>query len=462
MSWVRVPPVRASFLTLVAAVALACAGVVAITFQPSVASAGVTPGIKPDFELSQGDVVPESYPTTLIGSAEVKSNPDDCRNNPALGLTCAAHRLKVHRSADPDVQLRIVLEWDGGPVSDTLSVPDVDLFLFDGPTSKFDSTKYGGAGQTVPEQIAVTPTQDEYDIVVQAYAGAIRGYKLTVSYTKTATLKPGSVTPDIVLAPHKTFTHSYDTVLVGQPALSVYPDGCRNQAEYDFVCDVYRIKLNRNLTKGALNFVVVTLYWDPVATIPGLPAVATATVERPVPDLNMYVYDAPQHALPGVGGTHIDAVPERVGWTATQDEYDLVVQSSAGQGLQYKLTAFMSDELFDKPFELLDPLTGQQLIQQPDGSLVPAGPGDSPLTPTIPQLSLAPIDDDAQISGIGLGATEQFDADALRLGADALRNTSTVAKPPPDGLLWVSLVFVPGALLGIFLVLMRRRHQQVF
>ena len=461
MRWVRSLSLRASVVTLVAAVALACSGVVALTLQPQVASAGVTPGVKPDFELSPGDIEPEAYPTTLVGSTQVQSNPDDCRNNPVIGLTCAAHRIKIHRTTDPDVQLRIVLEWNGGPASDTLSVPDVDMFLFDGPTSKFDSTKVGGAGQTVPEQILITPAQDEYDVVVQAFAGVVRGYKLTVSYTKASTLKAGEVTPDIVLTPHKPFSHSYDTVLVGQLAVNVFPDGCRNAPEYDYVCDVYRIKLNRNMAKGALNFVVVTLDWTPTATVPGLDAVATATVERPVPDLNMYVYDAPQHSLTGIGGTHVDAVPERVGWTATQDEYDLVIQSSAGMGLQYKITAFLSDEIFDKPLELLDPITGEMLIQQPDGSIVPAGPSDVPVV--IPPLSLAPIDDDAQISGIGLGTTQQFDeAQALKLGRDALRNTAVESKPPPDALLWLTLVFLPGAFVGGFLIVMRRRHKQAF
>lgn len=461
MRWVRSISLRASVVTLVVAVALACSGIVALTFQPQVASAGVTPGVKPDFELSPGDVEPETYPTTLVGSAEVKSNPDDCRNNPVIGLTCAAHRIKVHRTSNPDVQLRIILEWDGGPASDTASVPDVDMYLFDTPTSHFDSTKVGGAGSTVPEQILLTPDQDEYDVVVQAYAGPVRGYKLTVSYTSNATLKAGAVTPDIVLSPHKPFSHSYDTVLVGQPGLSVFPDGCRSQAEYDYVCDVYRIKLNRNPAKGALNFVVVTLDWTPTATAPGLDAVATATVERPVPDLNMYVYDAPQHSLTGIGGTHVDAVPERVGWTATQDEYDLVIQSSAGMGLQYKLTAFLTDEIFDKPFELVDPITGETLIQQPDGSLAPATPTNVPVT--IPPLALAPVDDDAQISGIGLGTTQQFDeAQALKLGREALRNTAVTTKPPSDALLWLSLVFLPGGLVGGFVLLMRRRHKQAF
>ncbi|HVT78563.1 MAG TPA: hypothetical protein VHD87_16105, partial [Acidimicrobiales bacterium] len=362
---------RASTVVLVLAAALAGLGAGALVLAPTSASAGVTPGVKPDFVVNPGDTVPMEFSQPLIGSAEVKSHPDDCRNNPAIGLTCAAHRLKVNRTPDKNFQLRITLEWQAEGDPTLAQVPDLDLYLFDNPTSAFDSTKVGGAGSTSPEQIKIVPAQDEYDIVVQAYAGAVTGYKLTVSYLSSATLT-SSVTPDIVLTPHAApFQHDYSSVIVaGQPLLSFFPDACRSQPGYEQLCDVYRIKLNRNLSKDATNFVVIQLDWSAV-TVPALNAVATGLVSRPVPDLNMYVYDAPDHALDGIGGTSIENVPEQLGFVATQDEYDLVIQSAGGTATSYKLTAFLSDEVFTKPFELLDPLTGKPITQAPDGESTP-------------------------------------------------------------------------------------------
>jgi hypothetical protein len=454
---------RAPTAVLAAAITLASAGAGTLVLAPTSASAGVTPGVQPDFVVGPGDTVPQSFSQPLIGSAEVKSKPDDCRNNAAIGLTCAAHRLKVNRTSDKGYTLRIVLEWDAQGDPSAAQVPDIDMYLFDSPDSSFDSTEVGGAGATTPEQIKVVPTQDEYDIVVQAYAGAISGYKITVSYTNGAALKAGDVTPDIVLTPHTPpFQKQYTSVVAaGAPAVAFFPDACRNQPGYQELCDVYRIKLNRNHAKDALNFVVVQLDWQPVAVVPDLALVAAGLVGHPVPDLNMYVYDAPDHSLDGIGGTSIENVPERVGWAATQDEYDLVVQSAGGTGTSYKLTAFMTDEMFSKPFELLDPVTGQPLVQQPDGNITPVvEPVDNSTAP--PPLALAPIDADSQIAGIGLGTTEQFDATNPLLNGHALRNTAATGTPPSGIALFLALLLLPAACLGAGVVVMRRRHSANF
>ncbi|MEY2419755.1 MAG: hypothetical protein QOG90_2435, partial [Actinomycetota bacterium] len=352
---------------------LGSTGAAALVLAPTTASAGVTPGVKPDFVVSPGDILPQQFSKPLIGSAEVKSKPDDCRNNAAIGLTCAAHRIKVNRTADKSFALRVVLEWDAQGDPSVAQAPDIDMFLFDSADSSFDPAQIGGAGATMPEQLKIVPAQDEYDLVVQAYAGAITGYKLTVSYTAGAGVPAGGVTPDIVLTPHAPpFTKQYTSVIAaGAPAVAFFPDACRNQPGYQELCDVYRIKLNRNHAKDAINFVVIQLDWTPVV-VPAQDLVAINLVGHPVPDLNMYVYDAPNHSLEGIGGTSIENVPERVGWVATQDEYDLVVQSAGGTGTSYKLSAFMTDEVFTKPFELVDPLTGKPIVQQPDGEIAPA------------------------------------------------------------------------------------------
>jgi hypothetical protein len=453
--------VRASSVVLLVAVTLAASGAGALVLAPTTASAGVTPGVKPDFVLNPGDTEPQQFSKPLIGSAEVKSKPDDCRTNPAIGLTCATHRIKINRSSDKTYSLRIVLEWDAQGDPAVAQVPDIDMFLFDSPDSSFASANVGGAGATMPEQIKVVPTQDEYDLVVQAYAGAITGYKLTVSYTNGAQLAAGSVTPDIVLAPHAPpFQKQYTSVIAaGAPAVAYFPDACRNQPGYQELCDVYRVKLNRNHAKDAVNFVVIQLDWDPVV-VPPLSTPAVGLVSRPVPDLNMYVYDEPQHSLEGVGGAGLDTVPERAGFVATQDEYDLVVQSAGGTGTSYKLTAFMTDEKFTKPFELLDPVTGQPLVQQPDGEITPVAPSDNSVI--VPELALAPIDTDTDIAGIGLGTTEQFSASDLKLGGRALRNTAVTAEAPSGIVLVLMLLVVPLALLGAGVVVVRRRHSAIF
>lgn len=453
---------RASAFVLAAALVLAGSGAGALVFAPSTASAGVTPGIAPDFVVNPGDTVPKTFAKPLIGSAVVTSNPDDCRTNPAIGLTCAAFRIKVNRTADKNYVLRIITEWDAQAAS-VQAEPDIDTYLFDGPTSKFDSTQVGGAGSTEPEQIKITPAQDEYDLVVNAFAGAITGFKVTVSYTAGATLPAGAVTPDIVLAPHAApYIHTYQSVLAGVPAVVPYPDACRNQPPYQQICDVYRIKLNRNHAKDATNFVVVTLDWNPV-TVPAIDTPAIGLVSRPVPDLNMYVYDAPQHSLDGVGGTSIQNVPERVGWVATQDEYDLVVESAGGVATGYTLNAFMTDEIFGKPFEAIDPTTGKTLVQQPDGSLVPvtAPPSNEPAV-SLPQIALAPIGADSQISNIGLGTTQQFNGNPLAFSASPLRATAATAKPPSGLALVLFLIVVPLGALGAAIVVVRRRHTAIF
>jgi hypothetical protein len=461
VSWGRTFSFRAAAL-LTASVVLALSGVVVLVFQPHTVSAGVTPGVAPDFAVGPGDTAPKNFSKTLIGSAELKGNPDDCRTDPLTGLTCAAHRLKLDRVSDPTYQLTIVLEWDAQPAGAPAQVPDIDMYLFDQPDSSLDSTLVGGAGTTSPEQIKIPPKSSEYDIVVQAYAGAITGYKITVSYTNTAAITAGGITPDIVLRPHgPVFNQEYQSVIAaGAPAVLWLPDGCRNDPSVDFLCDVYRIKVNRNLSKEALNFVVVTLDWEPVV-IPGLVIAVAGLNARPVPDLNIYVYDAPDHALEGVGGAGLVTVPERLGFVATQDEYDLVVQSAGGTGINYKLSAFMSDEIFEKPYEFTDPETGEKFRQEPDGSIVPVEPDNASIS--LPQLGLAPIGADDQIAGIGLGTTEQFDSDeALRLGRNALRNATATTKPPSGVVLFLALVALPLGLFAAGVLIMRRRHNIAF
>lgn len=460
---------RASIATLISSLVLSGAGAIALVVAPEFAGAGVTPGVKPDFALSAGDTVRKDFSKPLVGSVEVKGTPDECRNDPASGLTCAAHRIKLNRSgATRDHSLKIFLEWDAA-AGDILAVPDIDMYLFDEPTAQFNSTVVGGAGSTMPEKIQIVPAADEYDVVVQAYAGAIAGYTITAAYTDSGGLPLTKQKADIELSPREApFLREYSSALVGandgvlvKLNRAFAPEECRTDPSRDALCDVYRIKLNRTKAKDALNFVVLTLDWKPVV-VPGLVVAVAGVPSAPLPDLDVFVYDSPDSHLEGIGGDSIDGVPERIGWTATQDEYDLVVQSAQGAGTGYKIGAYMTDELFDSPFELLDPITGQPLTQAPDGTIVPIdSSGDG--SPVVPPLALAPIGVDGDIAGIGLGTTERFDAaEAVRLGRAALRNTSATTRSPSSLILLLTLVVAPALLLGASVAVLRRRRSVLF
>ncbi|MEY2419282.1 MAG: hypothetical protein QOG90_1962, partial [Actinomycetota bacterium] len=65
-------------------------------------------------------------------------------------------------------------------------------------------------------------------------------------------------------------------------------------------------------------------------------------------------------------------------------------------------------------------------------------------------------------AGIGLGTTEQFNADDLQLGRQALRNTALSADPPSGIVLVLMLLVAPVAFLGAGVVVVRRRHSAIF
>ncbi|MEY2425068.1 MAG: hypothetical protein QOI61_640 [Actinomycetota bacterium] len=439
---------------------LAGCGAVALALVPDAASAGVTPGITPDFTLNPGDEVVKDFDGVLINSAEVKPVPDDCRNSPVVSLTCAAHRIKLKRA--PGYVLTITTYWDAYGEPSLIQVPDVDTFLFDTPTGHYEYDEVGGAGGTMPETIVLPNVgQDEYDLVIHEYAGAITAHKVVVSYKLPGSGKAGTTPPDFILTPDAPpITKEYTSALA-MGALIIAPDDCRTAPQNDVQCDVYHLKLNRSFAKDAVNYVVLSLTWDAVP-VPALSTPAIGTVGQFVPNLDMYVYDNPDHRFPAGNGGQSLRLPERVGFIATQDEYDLVIQVVEGATTGYTLTAFMTDELFDKPFELLDPVTGAPVAAgvDPDtGYFNPWNANDS----SVPPLGLAPIDIDSQIAGIGLGQTEQFDAqEAIRLGGEALRNTSASHDPPSALLLLLALVVGPGVVLAAGVAVVRRRNHVAF
>lgn len=457
---------RARFASLCAALALALSGVVALALHPVDASAAGLAPVPADITVQPGQTVSKTFDHPMVGAQSLEYGPATCRTSP-FSLTCGTTRIKIGRLL-PGYFLRIQTSWLG---QSTLleAVPDIDTYLYDTADGHLGTDAGGATPSDLPETIDVEkPLQDQYDLVVVNYAGATKDYTVTVQYLNE---KQG-VAPhvaDATMNAHDAPTiKNVTTPLVGYtgdpalyPVVTFTPSQCRDPI-HDAVCDVYRIHINRNRAPDAENFMRADVAWDVSATTPDLPAVAVGVNGAQVPHIAMFVYDTDSHMLPReqVGGQ--DSIePQKVAWTATQDEYDLVVQVTLGVVPSYKLTLKFSDETFNKPFELLDPLLGQPADSSgnyPDGSVFTPGQNDA----AVPPLALAPIDDDSQISGIGLGTTQQFDqSQALQLGREALRNTSVVSKPPSGVILWLSLVILPFGLLGFGIFYMRRRHTEL-
>jgi hypothetical protein len=280
----------------------------------------------------------------------------------------------------------------------------------------------------------------------------------------SANVTPG-VKPDIVLSPtSRTFTKHYNSLLVndltpqGDPSVVPTADQCRDIAALDVLCDVYRIKLVRDTSKGAQNFVVVNVDWPSQGHTPALALVAAGLSDSDLPDIDLFLYkDADTYLDSADVGGRGAIVPERIVWQATQDEYDLVVRAGTGVATEYRITAQLSNEKFGRPNEVLE--------QQDKFAPPPDNAGNEP-APTLPTpdlaapavLPLAPIDSDPQISGIGLGTNEQFGTEALNLGSGT-RTVAARAEPPSTLVLIVAMLFFPAAAaFGAFSVLRRRRN----
>jgi hypothetical protein len=287
-----------------------------------------------------------------------------------------------------------------------------------------------------------------------------------VAGPSAATVTPG-VKPDIVLTPaNRTFNKQYDSLLVNdltpQADASVVPtaDQCRDLPPLDLLCDVYRIKIVRDRTPGAANFVQILVSWERIASTPALPLAAAGLGESDLPDLDLFLYkDADTYIDYAEVGGRGSIIPERLAFEATQDEYDLVVRAGTGATTGYAIKATMSNELFDKPFELIEDETSAPSAQPPAADRSGAGVGTDAGTAISAPLALAPLDSDQQIAGIGLGTTEQFDA-AADLGRNAIRNAAATTKAPSALILWLTLVIFPAALVASMVLVLRRRHTE--
>lgn len=274
---------------------------------------------------------------------------------------------------------------------------------------------------------------------------------------------PG-IPPDFVLEPNgPMITREIKSNTIGAPR-NENPESCRNHPVFNNICDVYRLRLNLSTKPGAQNFVVIFLEFAatrrPEFQIPLL-----NTPDTNVPELDLVVYRSPFLALPAalVGGQDLN-IPERVAFIATQPEYDLVVKNDQGVSNGYTLRMFMTDEIFESRFELLEEV--QKRIDNPPAPTTP--PADTPAPPenvvfdkpnSLPPLR--PIDDlglDTRINGIGLPRAN-FDAGVPSLFGPRTQRVLSVADEPSGLSLVLALLVLPLAAAAGGTVWLRRRRQ---
>ncbi len=320
----------------------------------------------------------------------------------------------------------------------------------------------------------------------------------------TASAEPlaPDVKPDAVLSSGQQFVKVSSDVNVSDPLFLHSPVECR-EPPFDGTCDVYRIKLNRDPSPEALNFVLFSLEFEPQGETPPLSAAVLGLSSIPVGDLDVYVYDKEDHRLgqdyPGggnipfvletlkttpakpiaeilepelisesdpndfpPGGATLN-VPERGGFTAKQDLYDIVVSAQQGSNAGYTLRIGFSNEKFTTPFEVLDPEN-----VAPPGFFSEIGdpttpPSESPSqsfdsgTSAIPSLADANVLPDSDLAGIGLGISERFEAPPA-VAFRGARNVSNAAAPSGFALI-VALVVAPVGAAAAGTFVLRRRRQ---
>lgn len=306
-----------------------------------------------------------------------------------------------------------------------------------------------------------------------------------------------AVKPDVVMKPGDTWVKVSKDVNVGDPALAHTPEDCRT-APFELVCDVYRIKLKRNPAPDALNFVFFSLEFTPIATTPDLSAVAVGYPPVPVGDLDVTIYDEEDHRLgedyPGGGGDVgfvLDTlattplkpvsdllrpvllgdeagdpndvppggssfnVPERGGFTAKKDTYDIVIAAANGPQTGYTLRVGFSDEEFTTPFEVLDPEVSGSFGSDVDDKSPTV---EAPTVVDSTGLPEATIDPDADIANVGLGVNGRFEAPPT-ISVSGARNVAATPKAPSGVVLILGLLVAPVLGMGAVVAVMRRRRQ---
>lgn len=280
-----------------------------------------------------------------------------------------------------------------------------------------------------------------------------------------------NVKPDATLSAGQTAVFKNATPLYGAE-VHYPPHACRGEADTadgqlaPLICKAYRVSLNLDPSPKALNTVIFEALFDQTR-VQSLPVGVAGLNPPPAGGVNIYVWDTKDHYL-GENETDNpdDASPGGAGFsdreigsfTAKQKLYDFVVASEAGVNSDFELRVTFSNELFKRPFEILDEISAPQEQSDVPVYTPPFVGGSGPgVVEPLPTLDIAP---DSDIAGIGLGTTEQFDAaQRLALGASQARAIAAASDPPPAILLVLVLVIIPVLTSGLVLALLRQRRR---
>ena len=288
---------------------------------------------------------------------------------------------------------------------------------------------------------------------------------------------------EVTIAPGQTleFTSTKPQAPLGTPAVSLIstPDDCMAPPT-DATCDVYFLNPQRDLTEGAQNFVVAQLDWDPGFRYPDLALVVAGLGLGQSTDYNLYLYEP--GAEEGDWERRADlsggAYPQLLGFLAEKDHYALVVQLSSGPSLGYELTLSMSNEIFESPFESLDPALRDRggfaapidRSGTPDASVAPVVPDAveaspsfaAPVTADVTAALPTPatpreVAPDLDFAGFRGSVDDQLEGDLA-----AVQHTSASplpeADPPATALVLFWLLLVPVGLGLVLFAAMRRRR----
>ncbi len=304
--------------------------------------------------------------------------------------------------------------------------------------------------------------------------------------------------PDFELKPGQKATTSDTSVTVGN-LYSGSPTDCRTGALPGGPgCKAYRLKLNRDQSGGALNFVVIRLDYAVQIEPPDLMAVAAGVNPFSVPNYNIYVYDVSDHYLgqngtpgelagtpaegpvrdtpivqdelgflaapgdpedPRIGGIGLDP-PDIAGFTAKQDEYDIVIANITGPGSGFELSIAFTNELFASPLEVLDSAADIAPVQDLSGPIDLGAAGALAIATPAAVQSLAATGVDTDFSGFGLGTRIDPSAFSDVSLPSGVRRTVRLGGAQPSGFsLMVWFVAAPLLLIGAGgLVMLRRRR----
>ena len=268
---------------------------------------------------------------------------------------------------------------------------------------------------------------------------------------------------------------------LGTPAVSLIGSPAQCSLQYAATCDVYYLNPQRDLTEGAQNFIVAQLDWDPGAQFPDLALVVAGLGLGYSTDYQLYLWE--EGATEGTWERRADvsggAYPQILGFLAEKDRYALVVQLASGPSLGYELTLKMSNELFESPFESLDPALRDRggfaapvdrSSEAPAASVDPVTSAPSPsfspvvssgaadLTAPLPApASIREVAPDTDFAGFRGSVDDQLDG-GLAAAQPVSSPSLPDADPPATFMVLFWLLLVPVALALLLFAAMRRRR----